>query len=129
MLGMLTSRPVDLPQDNAGVGYCEPEGGMNEGIGYNWTRHKRMRMSANLTVVRTLLSNTRDVWQADLWPSAVRADHPQKLYQLLDEHLPDTIPVAKKISALWTTTSCRNGLCMPQGGLWPYIASNVDTVE
>ena len=28
MLDMLTSRPVDLPQDNAGVSYCEPEGGM-----------------------------------------------------------------------------------------------------
>ena len=54
-------------------------------------------MSANLTVVRTLLSNTGDVWQADLWLSAVRADHPQELYQR-DEHLPDAIPVAKKIT-------------------------------
>ena len=129
MLSMLTSRPVDLPPDNAGISYCEPEGGMNEGIGYNWTNRKRMRMSANLTVVRTLLSNTGDVWQANLWPLAVRADHPQKLYQLPDEHLLDTIPVAKKISALWTTTSCRCGLCTPQGGPWPYIASNADTVE
>ena len=67
MLGMLTSRPVDLPQDNAGISYCEPEGGMNEGIGYNWTRCKRMHMSVNLTVVQALLSNTGDVWQADHW--------------------------------------------------------------
>ena len=57
-----------------------------------------MRMSANLTVVRTLLSNTGDVSQADVWLSAVRADHPQKLYQLPDEHLPDAMPVAKKIT-------------------------------
>ena len=28
MLDMLTSRQVDLPQDSAGVSYCEPEGGM-----------------------------------------------------------------------------------------------------
>ena len=88
-----------------------------------------MRLSSNLTVVRTLLSNTGDVWQADLWPSAVHADHPQKLYQLPDEHLPDAIPLAKKISALWTTTCCRRGLCTPQGGPWPRIASNADTVE
>ena len=40
------------------------------------------------TVVQGLLSNTGDVWQADLWLSALCADHPQKLYQL---------PVMKKI--------------------------------
>ena len=101
----------------------------NEGIGYNWTRRKRMRISANLTVVRKLLSNTGNVWQADLWLSALCADHPQKLYQLPDEHLLDAIPVAKKISALWTTTCCRHRLCTLQGGPWPHIASNADTVE
>ena len=28
MLNMLTSQLVDLPQDNVGVSYCEPKGGM-----------------------------------------------------------------------------------------------------
>ena len=42
-----------------------------------------MHMSANLTVVQALLSNIRDVWQANLWLLALCADHPQKLYQLL----------------------------------------------
>ena len=31
-------------------------------------------------------------------PSAVRADHAQKLHELLDEHLAEAMPVAKKIA-------------------------------